>query len=79
MSIGIEVKLVLVRNHETLWKLNDTHFTLGTVLPRGYKTPRMKFSLGNTKPIAVSPTSFRRHAPAGCWLQKICIAFDVLI
>ena len=25
MSIGIEVNLILVRNHETLWKSNVTH------------------------------------------------------
>ena len=54
MSIGIEVNMKLVRNHETLWKSNDTHFSLGTVLPSGYNTPRMKFSLENTKPGAVS-------------------------
>ena len=57
MSIGIEVNVVLVRNHETLWKSNDTRFSLDTVLPRGYNTPRMKFSLENTKLGAVSATN----------------------
>ena len=57
MSIGTQVNVVLVRNHETLWKSNNTRFCLGTVLPRGYNTSRMKFSLGNTKPRAVSATN----------------------
>ena len=56
MSTGIEVNVVLVRNHETFWKSNDTRFSLGTVLPSGYNTPRMKFLLGNTKPGVVSTT-----------------------
>ena len=56
-SIGIEANMVLVRIHETLWKSNDTRFSLGTVLPSGYNIPRMKFSLGNTKPGAVSTTN----------------------
>ena len=57
MSIGIEVNVVLVRNRETLWKSNGTRFSLSTVLSRGYNTPRMKFSLGNNKPGAVSTTN----------------------
>ena len=57
MSIGIEVIMVFVTDHETLWKSNDMRFSLGTVLPSGYNTPRMKFSLGNTKPEAVSTTN----------------------
>ena len=57
MSIGIEVNVILVRNHENLWKSNDTRFSLGTVLSRGYNTPRIKFSLGNAKPGAVSETT----------------------
>ena len=57
MSIGIEVNMILVRNHETLWKSNDTRFSLGTVLPSGHNIPRMKFSLKNTKPGAVSTTN----------------------
>ena len=57
MSIGIEVNVVFVRNHETLWEWSDTCFRLGTILPSGYNIPRMKFSLGNTKPGAVSATN----------------------
>ena len=57
ISIGIEVNMILVRNHETLWKSNETRFSLGTVLPRGYNIPRMTFSLGNTKPGDVSTTN----------------------
>ena len=57
MSIGIEVNVILVRNHENLWKSNDTRFSLATVLPRGYNTSRIKFSLGNAKPGAVSATN----------------------
>ena len=54
ISIGIEVNMILFRNHETLWKSNDTRFSLGTILSRGYNIPRMTFSLGITKPGAVS-------------------------
>ena len=57
MSIGIEVNMILVSNHETLWKSNVTLFSSGTVLPSGHHIPRMKFSLGNTKPGAVSTTN----------------------
>ena len=57
MSIGIEVNMVFVRNHGTLWKSNDMRLCLGTVLPNGYNIPRMKFLLGNTKPRAVSTTN----------------------
>ena len=49
--------MVFVRNHETLWKSNDRRFSLSTVLSSGYSIPRMKFSLGNTKPGAVSTTN----------------------
>ena len=49
--------MVFVRNHETLWKWNDTRFSLGTVLPSGYNIPRMEFLLGNPKPGAVSTTN----------------------
>ena len=54
---GIIVNVVLVRNHETLWKSIDTRFSLGTVLPSGYNTPWIKFSLRNTKLGAVSTTN----------------------
>ena len=57
MSIGIEVNMILVSNHETLWKSNVTRFSSGTVLPSGHHISRMKFSLGNTKPGAVSTTN----------------------
>ena len=57
MSIGIEVNVVLVRNHDTLWKSKDTRFSLGTVLPMGYNTPRVKFSVRKTKPGAVTATN----------------------
>ena len=52
MSIGIEVNLILVRNHETLWKSNVTHCPY-----KWAQIPRMKFSLGNTQPGAVSTTN----------------------
>ena len=57
MSKRIEVSMVFVRNHETLWKSNDTRFSLDTVLPSGYIIPRMKISLGNTKLGPVSTTN----------------------
>ena len=49
--------MVFVINHETLWKSNDTRNFLGPVLPSGQYIPRFKFSLGNTKPEAVSITN----------------------
>ena len=58
MSIGMEVNMVLVRNHETLWKSNNMRFSLGIVFPRGVQTS-MKFLLGNTKPGAVSTTKMK--------------------
>ena len=57
MSLGIEVNMVFVTNHETLWKSNNTRFSFDTDLPSGYNIPRMKISLGNTKPGAVSTTN----------------------
>ena len=57
MSIGIDVYMVFVRNHKTLWKSNDTRFSFRTFLPSGYSIPRMKFSLGNTKPGGMSQTN----------------------
>ena len=57
MSIGIEVIMVFVGNHETLWKSNDMRFSLGTLLPSGYNIPRMRYSLGNNIPGAVSTTN----------------------
>ena len=58
MPIGIQVNMVLVRNHETLWKSYNTRFSLGIVFLRGVQ-PWMKFSLGNTKPGAVSTTNMK--------------------
>ena len=57
MSMGIEVNMVYVRNHETLWKSNDTRFILDTVHRSGHNIPRIKFSLRNTKPEAVITTN----------------------
>lgn len=54
MSIGIEVNIIFVRNHEIFWKPNDTCFVLGTVLQSWYNIPQVKFSLRNTNPGAVS-------------------------
>ena len=49
MLLGIEANVTFAINHEILWKPNNMHLNLGTIIWYGYNLSRVKFSIGHSK------------------------------
>ena len=49
LGIGIEANVTFAINHEILWKPNNMHLNMGTIIWYGYNLPRVKVSIGYSK------------------------------
>ena len=49
MLLGIEANMAFAINYEILWKPNNMHLNLGTIIWYGNNLPRIKFSIVYSK------------------------------